>query len=542
MTLTSPGQAILWQIAWRARWGLLPALVYLLTAIVLSHVLPQNLSIQLGGDSVPAVGWFLGMPGLFTNILLVAAFTMAGTDVADTGFTKHMFVLPVRTRTLVAWPMFSGCVAVAGLWLITATLIFRPGGIAAPLWWPAAAMIYFLTVFQAVCWTPFVQRWLHLAVIVLALMLPMIALPFIVLLDLQWSEPVVAALLLAIVPVAYLAALSGVARTRRGEPYEWRLWSRLAAWATTRRLRIRPPFSSPQAAQLWFDCRAQVWTVPMFLGFMLLCGWFIPFLDRDDAALSWRFLGILAVLPLLIGTMTGGVLGNLHDPFSKSDTANFLLARPISTAALVRTKLLAAAICTAAIWALTLAFISLLLLRPGFCASLLALAREHPAWKAVGLPLLLLVLLVLLTWKTICENLWIVMTGRNWVAGAFNTIVIALIFCGGGLGLWICFHPQVQPAARAAVPWLTALLLLVKAGVAIAVGRGLLRGRLMSPPAIAAALGTWAIVVTGLSGLALWLIPGARVATFDIISGVALWIPFSRLAGATLALDWNRHR
>ena len=542
MTLTSPGQAILWQLVWRARWGLLPAAVYMLTAIVLSHVLPQNLKIQFEGEEVPAVGWFLGMPGLLLNILLVAAFTMSGQDVRDSGFTTHMFVLPVRTRTLVAWPMFSGCVVVAGVWLITATLIFRPGGIAAPLWWPAAAMVYFLTVFQAVCWTPFVQRWLHLVVTVLALMLPLILLPVILLLDLRFSEPAVAALLLTVVPVAYQAAVSGVARLRRGDPYDWRLWSRLVAWATTRRLRIRPPFSSPQAAQLWFDCRAQVWTVPMFLGFMLLCGWFIPFLDRDDAALSWRFLGILAVLPLLIGTMTGGVLGNLHDPFSKSDTANFLLARPISTAALVRTKLLAAAICTAAIWAVTLAFTSLLLLRPGFAASILALAREHPLWKAVGLPLLLFALLVALTWKTISEHLWIAMTGRNWVAGTFNMTVVGLIFLGGGLGLWIYFHPEVQPAARAAVPWLTALLLLVKAGVAIAVGRALLRSRLMSPPAIAAALGTWAIVVTGLSGLALWLIPGARVATFDIISGVALWIPFSRLAGATLALDWNRHR
>src|SRR5262245_6186480 len=130
----SPGQAILWQIAWRPRWALLAAGLYLLAAVLLSHLLPKNLTIQMGDESVPAVGWFLGMPGLLTSILLIAAFCMSGHDIKDSGFTTHMFILPVRTSVLVAWPMLSGCITVAAVWLITAALIFRPGGIEAPLW------------------------------------------------------------------------------------------------------------------------------------------------------------------------------------------------------------------------------------------------------------------------------------------------------------------------------------------------------------------------------------------------------------------------
>ena len=63
---------------------------------------------------MPAVSWYLGMPCVFVAILLVAVFSMTGNDATDSGFTRHMFVLPVRTTTLVAWPMFSGCLAVAG--------------------------------------------------------------------------------------------------------------------------------------------------------------------------------------------------------------------------------------------------------------------------------------------------------------------------------------------------------------------------------------------------------------------------------------------
>ena len=72
-----------------------------------------------------------------------------------------MFILPVRTRTLVFWPMASGCLTVAVVWLINACLVFRAAGIAAPLWWPAATLATLLAAFQALSWTPFAQRWLH---------------------------------------------------------------------------------------------------------------------------------------------------------------------------------------------------------------------------------------------------------------------------------------------------------------------------------------------------------------------------------------------
>ncbi len=41
---------------------------------------------------------------------------------------RHRFVFPVRTHTLVFWPMFYSWVVAALLWLATAGLIYRPSG------------------------------------------------------------------------------------------------------------------------------------------------------------------------------------------------------------------------------------------------------------------------------------------------------------------------------------------------------------------------------------------------------------------------------
>jgi hypothetical protein len=536
------GQAILWQISWRWRWGLLAAAAYLLTASVLSHLLPKTLNIRFGDEPMPAVAWFLGVPSIYVNIMLVAVFSISGRDLRESGFTTHMFVLPVRTRTLVAWPMFTGCLTVMLVWLIIAALVFRPGGIAAPLWWPAAAMAYFLVSFQAVCWTPFAQRWMHVAVTVAALMLPFVAFVVFLSLDLRMSEPMIALLLIGAVPVAFAAALSGVARARRGDPYDWRLWSRMAEWVMQRRSRAGSPFSSWNAAQIWFECRAHVWTVPIVLGCTLMCFLFLPAIDRHNVALGWRLFGSLIGAPLFIAVMTGGALGNLHAPFSRSDTDTFLLTRPISSVSLVRAKLIAAAVSTAAIWVIMLAFASLLLVRPGLAQSIAAAASQLPLWKAIGLTLLALGLLVALTWKNMIENLWIALTGRPWVAGVNNVGLLAIGFGGGGVGVYVHLHPEVHGLAWAAVPWLIGLLLAAKLALATIIVRSLDRSRLVDRSGIARMIGIWMLVVAALCLIAFTFLPTALASPSNIVPGIALFTPFSRLAGAPLALAWNRHR
>src|SRR5687768_16176645 len=147
----TPGLAMMWQICRRFRWQLLGAAGYMALAIATVHVLPSHWKLATPqGDEVPVVAHFVGVSTLFVQILLVAAFAMTGNDAQTSGFTKHMFVLPVNTWALVTWPMVTGCLAAAGTYLVSALLVFRAGGIDAPLWGPAAAAAAFLASFQAV--------------------------------------------------------------------------------------------------------------------------------------------------------------------------------------------------------------------------------------------------------------------------------------------------------------------------------------------------------------------------------------------------------
>jgi hypothetical protein len=423
--------------------------------------------------------------------------------------------------------------------------VFRPTGIGAPLWWPAVVLALFMATVQALAWTPFAQRWLHGVLTVAVVMTPLLVLLVVLLVteayEIRLGNFVATALLVALIPFAYIAAYSGVARTRRNEFYDWRAWGRFMDWLARWRPAASHPFRSMSRAQLWYECRAHM-IVPVFIACMLPCFCFVPALDRHNVALGWRLLGILLCTPVLIAMLAGGALGNLVDPLSKFETGTFVLVRPTSTLSILRGKLALAAVMTAAIWILFLGYISILLVRPGFIESIQSVASSVPTWKAVGYPLLAFSLLVLFTWKTMVENLWICLSGRKWVEMTHAYVFVGLIFVGIGSGLWIFFHPELHAAALAAVPWLMGLLLAIKLAAAASVVYGLLHFRLTTAGGAALMIATWLAVVFSLCSLALALLPREFAPATQVIPAIALFIPFARLGGAPLALHWNRHR
>ena len=538
--MQSPGQAILWQIYWRSRWGFLAAGAFLLLAVTLSNLLPTHWTILFEDNELPAVGWLFGVTCLFINVLLIAPFSMSGEDTRNFTFAKHMFVLPVPTSALVAWPLISGCLLVAAVWWINASLVLRPTGLAAPLWWPAAALALFLATFQALAWTPFAQRWLHGVLTIAVLISPLLALLAGVALDIRPNEFAATAMLAALIPVAYAAAYQGVARARRGQFYDWRAWGRFTDWLARRRPAATHPFRSLSRAQLWYECRAHL-IVPVFIACMIPCFLFIPALP-GDAAFGWRLLGILLCAPILVAMLSGAALSSLVDPLSKQSSSSFVLVRPISSAAIVRSKLVLAAIMTAAIWILFLGYISLLFLRPDFLQSVQSVAQSVGPGKAIGYPLLVLSLLLLLTWKSIVETYWVGLTGRKWVELTFNFTLVGLIFIGAAGGLAIVLRPAWQAPTLAAVPWLIGMLLAIKLAASAFVVHGLLRWRLTTTSGAALMVAVWLAVTFSLVALALTLLPRGIAPATNIIPGIALMIPFARLAGAPLALEWNRHR
>ena len=72
--------------------------------------------------------------------------------------------------------------------------------------------------------------------------------------------------------------------------------------------------------------------------------------------------------------------------------------------------------------------------------------------------------------------------------------------------------------------------------------RRIVQSRLTNSAGAAMMVAMWLAVVGALCALALVLVPAEYASPKNIIPGIALFIPFSRLAGAPLALEWNRHR
>jgi hypothetical protein len=359
--------------------------------------------------------------------------------------------------------------------------------------------------------------------------------------NIQLNELNGTVLLLGLMPIAYVAAFSGVAMARRGDAYDWRAWGRFVDWLARWRPAATHPFRSMATAQLWYECRAHV-IVPVFIACMLPTFIFVPAMDRTNVALGWRQLGIMLLAPLFVAMMAGGALGNLVDPLSKSQSGTFILARPISSLSILRGKLQAAAIQTAVIWILFLGYISLLLTRPGFPQSIAEVASSVSLWKAIGYSIFALALLLLLTWKNMIANMWVSLTGRKWVEIATSYAFVVLVLVAVGVALWLVFHPELHQPALAAVPWLIGLLLITKLTAATFVMRRLIQARLTSPAGAALMFALWLAVVGSLCALALALLPSAHAIPKNIVPAIALFIPFSRLAGAPLALAWNRHR
>ena len=456
--MMTPVQAMFWQI-WRGwRWGLILGGAYLLAAAVAARLLPDYLRRTPGGEAfLPNAGVELALPCILLAIHLAAAFSLTGADLKERGYWKTMFVLPVRTRTLVAWPMIWGSLALGCVWLFIAFLILRPLGHSVPLVWPIAALAAGMTLLQALSWMPLAQPWLSIVIavpplVILAMIVAAVAI-FAV------PEPIATGIFLGLLPLTYLACLRGVAAARRGDAFDWRLWNRLVAWAAAWRKPAEHPFRSAARAQFWFECRSFAWLLPLSILPIAPFIAIVVLLESESYIASSMPLAILLLLPALLAGMIGFQLGSASFPF--------VATRPVSTAALVRSKFEMALVSALAAYLPLLVILPLFFVRPGFFDSTLQAARAAGMPQTALVLLLAVVLPVLLTWKGLAESFWIALTGRAWLANAFAFGFATLFGCGILFGLWLAFHPELQARLWSLVPWLIGLLLIVKVIVAV---------------------------------------------------------------------------
>jgi hypothetical protein len=152
------------------------------------------------------------------------------------------------------------------------------------------------------------------------------------------------------------------------------------------------------------------------------------------------------------------------------------------------------------------------------------------------------VLLPVVTWKRLAENLLIGLTGREWVikGSLFGGLFLGfsvLIF-----GLWLLVSPQHYQTAQDAFPWLVGLAVGLKFAAGAVVARSLLRKRLVPARTLAALAAVWLAVFGGLTGLIAWAVPGEVAGPLVVAGVVVLLLPLVRVSMMPLALDWARHR
>jgi hypothetical protein len=364
------------------------------------------------------------------------------------------------------------------------------------------------------------------------------------LLRLDWSERnginwVFAALTVC----AYAFAVVGVALDRRGDRPSW---TTLGRWARSLLpalpARRRGNFTSPAAAQRWFEVRRHVRVLPlvMVLFFVvLLWSAVLPF-SADDVE---RALVAFVMVPAAAGFFVGFGMGKSSFWARDLQLGSLTALRPMSCAELARAKLRAAAISTGLTWVVVLVLAPAWVLLSGQTTVVRTLLAEWfgglSGWEIAILIPTALVGVVGFTWLQIVGGMCLSLTGRAAVVNGAALLYGALAALFVGLGVWLDFDPAAQRAVQVILGLVGFPIVLLKLA-------GLIWTRKWSeahPDQVLFRLAPIWLVVAGCLVVALEIglpegpVPAHLVALYGV-----LLLPFSRLRVVPAAVAWNRHR
>src|SRR6478672_3697057 len=172
--MRSPALALMGQVWWRYRWGLAACAAAWLMFAALGLLLPRGTwsPASPGDDPLRPVAWVVLVSFVPAFIHVLYAFSYldeAQLEAREAGFPARNFILPVMTRTLVAWPMLQAAAVAAVTWVAWAGAVLRPVGLDVALVWPAVVTAALLAWLQALVWWPFPVRFLRCVVIALVL-------------------------------------------------------------------------------------------------------------------------------------------------------------------------------------------------------------------------------------------------------------------------------------------------------------------------------------------------------------------------------------
>src|SRR5215210_1582616 len=533
--MRSPARAFAWEFRQGHRFALIALAGYALVLGTIKLLIPGPWEpIELDTPNETAAVLIGPFSLIFMYFLAVFSFGLAGDLAArQSMFPARMFTLPVTTRALVGWPMLYGTAAMASLWLATVLFVLLPFGVDLPLIWPGLLAAAILAWTQVLMWMPYGLPGLRVIVAVLWL----VSLDAVVLLAIHYeaTEPQMIALLAPQLPLAYLAAWFAVARARRGDVPDWRgIFARPGQIADLLPRR-RVPFSSPARAQAWFEWRRQGWRLPAWMGLLLPFELALLSVASDDRPelVFYTLLGVL-LTPLFMAAFAAATVGK----------TSYDATRPLTSAVLVAAQLEVALWSTLAAWLLVVIAIPFALT---FSSTWPVVIERTIQWieaegtlRAVAIVLLVFLGLFGLTWRQLVQNLYIGLTGHEWVVKSGVLFVLSCLVVFGPIAGWI-LASYVMALGTNALPWIAAALIGLKLSAAASIATRLRRQRLLDDRTLVTVAAGWLVVVLALYGLLAWLVTTPLIPRYVLALAAVLAIPLARLSAAPLALAGNRH-
>ena len=542
MIRSPAARAFAWEFGQQHRWG-----VQLLASYVLFMVITGALDIDWALTSDASVGRFIAtivlpLTAAVLYLLAVFSFGLSG-DVAarQSMYPPRLFTLPVTTAALAGWPMLFG--AVAMVVLAQATRMASWPSEAEPPFWLLLFAPVLLAWTQVLTWASYPVRGLRIvAAVGLLISIDLIA---IVGIELKPRESVMAAALVPLLPLAWIAAYAAVRRARRGDVPDWRgAFAPLSSLA--RVLPRRERFASPLSAQTWCEWRQHGWSLPVLVAFVLPFALGLPFLDPESSSWLIISLAVVALTPPIMASFVASTVRRASPGGDDFGLAPFLATRPMTSAALIAAKLRVSIASTIITWLLVLAAVPLALSWSNTWPMVIDDARglrDHIGLpRAVAVGLLVLLALIVMTWKRLVTSLYIGLSGRRWIVRTNMGATFVLLVAAIPFVQWALENRWVLVRVIDAVPAVAVVLVAIKMSAAGWIVTRLDRARLIEPRALVTGAVVWLAAVLALYALLAWMLDTPHVPRYVVVLIATLAIPLTRLSAAPLALALNRHR
>ncbi|EEF57076.1 hypothetical protein [Pedosphaera parvula] len=309
--------------------------------------------------------------------------------------------------------------------------------------------------------------------------------------------------------------------------------------------RRRKAFTSPAAAQFWFEWRRAGWVLPMCAGGILILVGPISWLSRNDPNATVSALALILAMPMLLAAVVGMSFSKA-DFWSRDHSLNaFLAVRPLATGEIVVTKMKVAAVSVAITWLLVLAFVYFWLVSWPSTSQLDMLLFEFKLFYPHSWHLILILSLgglSLITWRSMVGGFWtgLASTWKPLITSLCIraiALVLALIACAwmAAHEKWCKAHVDLQILI---IGWVLALAVLFKLWMAV------FSWSKITPSRVWKYLLIWSGGTGALVALAILATPVFDVVRVEHLLVLAALLPFpiARLGLAPMSLARNRHR